>query len=160
MPKRIRNVRHGDQFRSRTEQPLVFIPNEFTAIVDRHDAKLRARFSHASCQGTIFEWCSISVMRISSPSSSPRATVDCATRLMPSVVAPHKDDFLGWDAPINRATFLRAASLASVRFFGQRVSATVNIRVNRRVVIRNCVDDLPRLLRRRGAVEIDEPLPP
>jgi hypothetical protein len=42
--------------------------------------------SHTSCQGTMLEWCSMVLSRISSPAASRGRPQLCATRLIASVV--------------------------------------------------------------------------
>ena len=66
--------------------------------------------AHNSCQGTMFEWCSIAVRSTSSPSPTRCLPKVCATRLMPSVVPRTKTISLGQLVPRKVATFWRAAS--------------------------------------------------
>ena len=68
----------------------------------------------SSCHGTMFEWCSISVSTISSPSrrfASPQAR---AIRLMDSVVFRVNTMSSAFAAPMWRAAFSRTPSYASV----------------------------------------------
>ncbi len=64
----------------------------------------------ASCQGTMFEWCSISDRRISSPSCRTRRAHAYATRFVDSVVPRVNTIVSGCGAPTNRASFARACS--------------------------------------------------
>ena len=64
----------------------------------------------ASCQGTMFEWCSISDRRISSPSRTKRRAHACATRFVDSVVPLVNTIVSGCGAPTNRASLARACS--------------------------------------------------
>ena len=76
--------------------------------------------SHSSCHGTMFEWCSISEMTISSPGPTrSRGSPDLArlafrneyaTRLIASVAFLVNTTSSGLLAPMNRATFARAPS--------------------------------------------------
>ena len=70
--------------------------------------------SASICQGTQFEWCSISVTRISSPAFTADRPQLCATRLMLSVVPRVKITSRGRAAPMNRATRSRASSYIAV----------------------------------------------
>ena len=76
--------------------------------------------SHNSCHGTMFEWCSISEITISSPGprrnrgSSARPENACATRLIASVEFLPNTISSAPAAPTNAATFARAASYAPV----------------------------------------------
>ena len=66
--------------------------------------------SHRSCHGTMFEWCSMWVMTISSPGPTCRRPKLCATRLMLSVELRVKTISRDARALRNRCTFTRAAS--------------------------------------------------
>ena len=68
----------------------------------------------ASCHGTMFEWCSISDRRISSPSRTNFRAHACATRFVDSVVPRVKTIVSGCGAPMNRASLARACSYSSV----------------------------------------------
>ncbi len=63
-----------------------------------------------SCQGTMFEWCSIPVIRISSPALRVLRPQLWATRLIPSVVPRVKTISRGDAALRNRATRARTPS--------------------------------------------------
>ena len=63
--------------------------------------------SHSSCQGTMLEWCSMPVTRISSPAGRCRPQL-CATRLIASVCPAGEDDLARRRALRKRATFARA----------------------------------------------------
>ena len=71
---------------------------------------------HSSCHGTMFEWCSISEITISSPGpsrnrgSAARSAKVRATRLIASVEFFVKTISSGEAAPMNAATLARAAS--------------------------------------------------
>ena len=71
----------------------------------------RAPFSsHSSCQGTMFEWCSMAPMTISSPAFTFFRPQVCATRLMASVVPRTKISSLLLRAFRNCFTLTRACS--------------------------------------------------
>jgi hypothetical protein len=76
--------------------------------------------SHSNCHGTMFEWCSISEITISSPgprrnrSSFAADENACATRLIASVEFLVNTISSADAAPTNAATFARAPSYASV----------------------------------------------
>jgi len=57
----------GNQFGLGAEEFLVFGQNKISVVVHGRDLKIAPRSWHNICQGTMFEWCSIAVMRISSP---------------------------------------------------------------------------------------------
>ena len=67
-----------------------------------------------SCQGTMFEWCSMSVRRISSPSRRNFRPHPFATRFTDSVVPRVNTTFVGSGAPMNPASFSRADSNSAV----------------------------------------------
>ena len=66
------------------------------------------------CHGTMFEWCSISVIRISSPSRRNFRPQPCATRFIDSVAPRVNTIVSGLGAPKNAASFARAPSNSSV----------------------------------------------
>ena len=70
--------------------------------------------SHRICQGTMFEWCSISVMRISSPAPMFGLAKPCATKLIASVAPRTKTTSSGRAAPKYVAMRARAFSYACV----------------------------------------------
>ncbi len=70
--------------------------------------------SATSCQGTMFEWCSISVNRISSPSRRNFRPQALAMRLIDSVVPRVNTTVEGSGAPMNRASVVRAPSNIAV----------------------------------------------
>ena len=67
-----------------------------------------------SCQGTMFEWCSMSVRRISSPSFRNFRPQPWATRFSDSVVPRVNTIVRVSGAPKNDASLARAPSKASV----------------------------------------------
>ena len=69
--------------------------------------------SHRICHGTMFEWCSISVMSTSSPSPTFLRPQENATRLIASVALRVKIEQAG-SQPTNSAIRSRADSNASV----------------------------------------------
>ncbi len=70
--------------------------------------------SRTCCQGTMFEWCSSSVITISSPGPSSLRAQAWATRLMASVVPRVQMISSLWRAARNARTRSRAVSKASV----------------------------------------------
>ncbi len=64
----------------------------------------------ASCQGTMLEWCSISVITISSPGRRNLRPQAAATRLIASVVLRVNTISEGWRALIKAATLARTSS--------------------------------------------------
>ena len=66
------------------------------------------------CHGTMFEWCSISVIRTSSPGRRNVRPHPCAIRLIDSVVPRVNTIDSGPGAPKNRARVARAPSNRSV----------------------------------------------
>ena len=64
----------------------------------------------ASCHGTMFEWCSISDSRISSPSRRNFRAQAYATRFVDSVVPRVNTIVSGCGAPMKRASLARACS--------------------------------------------------
>jgi hypothetical protein len=72
--------------------------------------------SHSICHGTMFEWCSMAEMTISSPAVTLARPMVCATRLIPSVALRVKITSLGSEAPMNVAMRWRAPSNRSVAF--------------------------------------------
>ena len=73
----------------------------------RREAPLR---SQRSCHGTMFEWCSSPVRRISSPSRTKACPKLVATRLIASVVPRTKTISFVSAAPTKRRTSSRAPS--------------------------------------------------
>mmetsp|Transcript_30840 Transcript_30840/g.88665 ORF Transcript_30840/g.88665 Transcript_30840/m.88665 type:complete len:244 (-) Transcript_30840:641-1372(-) len=69
----------------------------------------------SNCHGTMFEWCSIAVVMISSPNSMFAMPQLCATKLIASVAPLVKTTSSG-RAPMNLAMLLRASSYSSVAF--------------------------------------------
>ena len=72
------------------------------------------RRSAISCQGTRFEWCSISVTSTSSPARTNASPKLAATRLIPSVVPRVKMTSRASSAPRNPRACSRTASYAMV----------------------------------------------
>ncbi len=68
----------------------------------------------SSCHGTMFEWCSMTEIRISSPSPTWSRPHAVATRLIASVVPRVQIHSAALGALIQLATFSRAASNATV----------------------------------------------
>ena len=64
----------------------------------------------SSCQGTILEWCSISVDRTISPAFRNFRAQAWATRLIDSVALRVKIKVSGFGAPMNAASLARVAS--------------------------------------------------
>ena len=62
------------------------------------------------CHGTMFEWCSISEIRISSPSRRWVRPQPCAIRFIDSVTPRVNTTHSACGAPRNRATVARAPS--------------------------------------------------
>ena len=61
------DVRHGDQLGPAREQGVERVEVELAVVEHRHVGQLGARLGHSSCQGTMLEWCSISVSTTRSP---------------------------------------------------------------------------------------------
>ena len=65
--QRIRQVGDGDQLGAWPDQLGKGVELELAGVVDRHHAQLCAGLlAHTICHGTMFEWCSIALMRMSS----------------------------------------------------------------------------------------------
>ena len=117
-------------------------------------------------QGTRFEWCSISVSRISSPARTLASPQLRATRLIEwvvpevkmtcSVVAGLSPSGGSLGALMKARTFSRAASYKLVDLFGERVDAAMDVGVMVLVGVDNRVDHLPRPLAGGGVVEIHQ----
>ena len=108
-----------------------------------------------SCQGTMFEWCSISVRRISSPSRRKVRPQPWATRLIDSVVPRVKISRAGRRAEEPRDPLTRA--LVRLRgLFPERVDAAMRVRVVVPVELGLGLDHRDRLLGRGGRVEVHE----
>ena len=88
---------------SKSNSPSSVRPTHFTTAPVR---------SANCCQGTMFEWCSMMVSRISSPALRDRSPSNRvrATRLIEKVVPPVKITSLEWRAPIKFWTAVRACS--------------------------------------------------
>ena len=71
--------------------------------------------SQSICHGTMFEWCSISVVITLSPSRTKRPPKLYATRLIEAVAPDVKTISRVEPAPMNRRTASRAASYSSVQ---------------------------------------------
>ena len=112
----------------------------------------------SSCHGTRFEWCSSCEVRIASPGFRFARPHDHETRLIDFGRVARPDD-LGRFGRVDEARDLRARPFEGVgRALGELVDAAMNVGVVGRVVVDERVDDGLRLLRRRGRVEVDEPL--
>ena len=72
------------------------------------------RSSRSICHGTMFEWCSISVITTSSPGSRKARPHEWATRLIDSVVLRVKTISAAEGAPMKARTRSRTASYCSV----------------------------------------------
>ena len=110
----------------------------------------------ASCQGTMFEWCSMSVRRISSPSFRNWRAHACATRF-DRLRRPAGEDDVSRLRRADETGELRASALVELGgLLGEQVDASVGVRVVPFVELALGIDDLARLLRRRGRVQVDE----
>ena len=93
-----------------------------------------------SCHGTMFEWCSITEITISSPACRLASPQDCATRLIDSVVLRVKTtSCVCRDADVRAPSSRVQPRTASVAL-RQRMHATVDIRVDGLVVAHKRID--------------------
>ena len=130
----VRDVSDGDELHAPLgEHRVELVERQLAVVGDRAGSAARAPVSsQSSCQGTMFEWCSISVMS----TSSPGPTFVAAPRVGDQV------DRLGGVAGEDRARRVpaherrdarsRAPSNASVGLARQLVDAAVDRRVGRR----------------------------
>jgi hypothetical protein len=102
-------VGDGDQPGRGDEQPLEVGEVEVAGVGDRRRDHRAPASSATICQGTMLEWCSSSVTRISSPGRQARPEEARATRLIASVAPRTKTISSAEAAPRKRG---RAASRA------------------------------------------------
>ena len=112
----------------------------------------------ASCHGTMLEWCSSPVRRISSPFLQDRLREARGHEVDRLGRAAREDDFLRGPRAEEAGDLRAGAFVLGRRLLGEEVRPAVDVRVRLLVVAAVGVDDGTRLLRRVRVVEVDEPL--
>ena len=114
------------------------------------------RSAHSICHGTRFEWCSSRDASTSSPGPTRSRPNVCATRFTDSVV-PRVNTISARVGGAEKAPHDGARGLEPLRGgHAERVDGTVHVAGVARVHAAHLVEHGERLLRGRGAVEVDE----
>ena len=151
------DVRDGDQLRAALEQLPRVRPGRAGPRASTGAQSISAPDRSASCcQGTMFEWCSISVSTIRSPAPTLASPQARATRLIASVALRTKIDL----APVGGADVVgdrRAGALVGGGRLGrERVDAAVDVRVVAALVAVDRLDRGEHPLGAGAAVEVGE----
>src|SRR5947209_7718969 len=152
----VRRVSEGNDLRAIGDQLRELLEDHFAGIVHRRDAKQRAFFLAEQLPGD-----DVRVMLDGGDDDLVAgADVFAAPRLRDEVDALSRaageDDFF-FVARVNELLHGRARFFVGIRGrFAEVVHAAMNVRVFFGVVADDAIDHLPRLLCRRGVVEIDE----
>ena len=114
--------------------------------------------SQMSCQGTILEWCSISVMSTSSPGCRKALPKEEATRLIASVVPFGEDDLFDKGGIEKLFDLLADIVIAGGRLGGKIVDGAVDGAILLFIEAAHRLDHSPGFLRGGSGIEIDERL--